>query len=62
MQLNQDAMDKIIKHMRVYLKAGQTARALEAGLKKLEEMISCDGQSEHHRTMNCPTIIEEKGA
>lgn len=60
--LNQDATEKIIKHMRPYLKAGQTARALEAGLKKLEENISGDERSASFVNELPNDIIEEKGA
>ncbi len=56
-KINQDAADKIIGHMRIYLKAGQTSRALDAGLKKLEEILS-QPESSHE----LPNIIEEKGA
>lgn len=56
-KINQDAADKIIGHMRIYLKAGQTARALDAGLKKLEEIL-LQPESSHE----LPNIIEEKGA
>ena len=61
-QLNPSAIDKIIQHMRIYLKAGQTSRALEAGLKKLEELVDCDGQSKSLDNGLPNTIIEEKGA
>jgi len=60
--LNQDATEKIIKHMRPYLKAGQTARALETGLKKLEENISGDERSASFVNELPNDIIEEKGA
>ena len=61
-QLNQDAIESIIKHMRLYLTAGQTARALEAGLKKLEEIISANVQPESSVNELPNKIIEEKGA
>ena len=61
-KLNQEATDKIIKHMRPYLIAGKTARALDAGLKKLAEIISVDGQSEAFVNELPNDIIEEKGA
>ena len=61
-QLDQDAIEMIIKHMRVYLKAGQTARALEAGLKKLEESISGNDQTASVDDELPNGIIEEKGA
>ena len=58
LKVNQDATEKIIAHMRVYLNSGQTAQALEAGLKKLEEVIlSSDGS-----THDLPNVIEERGA
>lgn len=55
--LNRTATAAVIREMRVSLRTGQTARALEAGLKKLEEIITqpeCAGA--------LPNIIEEKGA
>ena len=61
-QLNQDAVEKIIKHMRLYLTAGRTARALEAGLKKLEEIISTGERSASSDNELPNDIIEEKGA
>jgi putative membrane protein len=61
-QLNQETTDMVIKHMRIYLKAGQTARALEAGLKKLEECISGDEQSASPDNELPDEIIEERGA
>lgn len=61
-KLNQEATEKIIKHMRPYLSAGQTARALEAGLKKLAEIISVGGQPEAPVNELPNNIIEEKGA
>ena len=60
--LNQVATEKIINHMRPYLSAGQTARALEAGLKKLEEIISDDEQSGASVNELPNGIIEEQGA
>ena len=60
-ELNQEATEMIIKHMRLYLKAGQTARALEAGLKKLAEVISVDGQPGASVNELPNDIIEEKG-
>jgi putative membrane protein len=60
-KLNQDATEMIIKHMRPYLKAGQIARALEAGLKKLAEIISGDKQSASFVNELPNNIIEEKG-
>ena len=61
-QLNQKATDKIIQHMRPYLKAGQTALALEAGLKKIAELISTGDQLEAFVNELSNSIIEEKGA
>jgi putative membrane protein len=61
-KLNQEATDKIIKHMRPYLMAGKTARALDAGLKKLAEIITGDGQPETFINELPNDIIEEKGA
>jgi len=56
-KINSAATEKIIQCMRMDLKAGQTGRALEAGLHKLEEMImQPEGVSE------LPNVIEEKGA
>lgn len=56
-KINQDAANKIIQHMRKNLKAGQTARALEIGLEKLEETMLRPGSSDE-----LPNVIEEKGA
>ena len=61
-QLNQTATEKVIKHMRPYLKAGQPARALEAGLKKLEDLISAEAQPGSFIDELPNDIIEEKGA
>jgi putative membrane protein len=61
-QLNHDAIEMIIKHMRVYLKAGQTARALDAGLTKLEEILSGHVTPESSVNELPDDIIEEKGA
>jgi putative membrane protein len=61
-KLNQDAIEVIIKHMRPYLKAAQTARALEAGLKKLAEIISDGGEPQTSVNELPNDIIEEKGA
>ena len=56
-KINQKATENIIQHMRIYLKAGQTARALETGLKKLEDIIR------HSETSHeLPNVIEERGA
>ncbi len=55
--LNRTATSAVIREMRVSLRAGQTARALEAGLKKLEEIIT---QTECAGAL--PNVIEEKGA
>lgn len=60
-QLKQEDVEKIIAHMRVYLKAGQTALALETGLDKLEEMIAGDHQSGSVVNELSNDIIEEKG-
>ena len=60
-QLNKEAIEKILKHMRVYLKAGHTAQALDAGLKKLEEIISANVQPESSVNELSDKIIEEKG-
>ncbi len=61
-KLNQEATDNIIKHMRPYLIAGKTARALDAGLKKLAEIIAADGQPEAFVNELPNDILEEKGA
>ena len=61
-ELNHDATEKIIKHMRPYLAAGQTARALEAGLKKMEENMSVNVQPGASANELPNEIIEEKGA
>jgi putative membrane protein len=61
-ELNQEATDKIINHMRPYLTAGKTARAMDAGLKKLAEIISAGGQPETFVNELPNDIIEEKGA
>jgi putative membrane protein len=61
-QLNQKATDKIISVMRPYLTAGQTARALKAGLKKIAELISAGDQLEAFVNELPNGIIEEKGA
>lgn len=61
-KLNQETTDKIIKHMRPYLIAGKSARALDAGLKKLAEIIAGDGQPEAFVNELPNDIIEEKGA
>ena len=55
-KLNQNATETIIQHMRMDLKAGKTARALDAGLTKLEEIIT---QPESPNEL--PNVIEEKG-
>lgn len=60
-RLNQEAVEKIIGHMRVYLKAGQTARALESGLEKLEEIIAVDHPFAPLTNELSNEIIEEKG-
>lgn len=60
-RLNQEAVEKIIENMRVYLKAGQTARALEAGLDKLEEIIAVDHPFAPVTNELSNEIIEEKG-
>ena len=62
-KLNQEATDKIIKHMHPYLIAGKTARAMDAGLKKLAEIISAGEQQPEVFVNELPNdIIEEKGA
>ena len=61
-KLNQEATDNIIKHMRPYLIAGKTAQALDAGLKKLAEIISAGVQPEVFVNELPNDIIEEKGA
>ena len=61
-KLNQEATDNIIKHMRPYLIAGKTSRALDAGLKKLAEIISAGAQPEAFVNELPNDIIEEKGA
>lgn len=57
LKINHDATEKIIAHMRAFLKSGKTAQALETGLKKLEEVILSDGSSHE-----LPNVIEERGA
>ncbi|MBN1470424.1 MAG: TPM domain-containing protein [Syntrophaceae bacterium] len=61
-QLNREAIDTVIHNMRGYLKAGQTARALDTGLVKLEEFLS--GKTPPELSLNelSNDIIEEKGA
>jgi len=61
-QLNQKATDNIISAMRPYLKAGQTARALESGLQNIAELISTGDQPEAFVNELSNGIIEEKGA
>jgi len=61
-KLNQEATDNIIKHMRPFLIAGKTARALDAGLKKLADIISAGVQPEAFVDELPNDIIEEKGA
>jgi len=61
-QFNQESTAKIIKHMRIYLKAGQTARALEAGLKKMEEFLIGGAERASSDNELPDQIIEEKGA
>ncbi len=61
-QLHQEAMDMISRHMRLYLKEGQAARALEAGLEKLEDLVTCDNPSTLTGNELPDRIIEEKGA
>lgn len=61
-QLNHDAIDLIIKKMRDSLRTGQTARALEAGLIKLEETICGNVRPESSVNELPDDIIEEKGA
>ena len=57
LKINQETIEKIIVHMRIYLNSGKTAQALETGLKKLEEVILSDGPSHE-----LPNVIEERGA
>jgi len=61
-KLNHDAIEKIIKHMRPYLVAGQSARALAAGLEKLEDLLSDNIRSGFSDVEFPNDIIEEKGA
>jgi putative membrane protein len=61
-ELNQEAIEIIIKHMRPYLRSWQTARALEAGLKKITEIISVEERSASTANELPNDIIEEKGA
>ncbi len=61
-ELSQDVAEKIINHMRPYLKAGKTGRALEAGVKKLAEIISVGGRPAAFVNELSNEIIEEKGA
>jgi putative membrane protein len=61
-KLNRNAIEMIIKHMRLYLQSGQTARALEAGLKKMEEIVSDNAPSKSSVNELPNDIIEEKGA
>lgn len=60
-QLNREATDKVVEHMRLYLKAGKTARALEAGLKKLEETIPHIDEPMSSNNELPDEIIEERG-
>jgi putative membrane protein len=61
-QLNHEAIDTVIQNMRGYLKAGQTARALDAGLMTLEEILSGHVRPESSVNELPDDIIEEKGA
>ncbi len=62
-KLNQEATDKIMKHMQPYLIAGKTAQAMDAGLKKLTEIISTGEEKPKAFVNELPNdIIEEKGA
>jgi len=61
-KIDHRAIENIIGHMRPYLLAGQTARALKAGLEKIEEILSGSSspKASHNELSN--NIIEEKGA
>lgn len=61
-KLNQEETDNIIKHMRPYLVAGKTARALDEGLKILAEIISAGVQPEEFVDELPNDLVEEKGA
>lgn len=61
-KLDQDAVEQIIKHIRPYLLAGETAKALAGGLEKLEEILSGSGRLESGGNALPDGIIEEKGA
>ena len=56
-QLNPQAAQTMIQCMKPFLKAGQTFQALDAGLKKIEEILQ---QVPHSQEL--PNVIEEKGA
>lgn len=61
-KLNYDAIEKIIKPMRPCLVAGQSARALAAGLEKLEDLLADNVRSGSSDIELLNDIIEEKGA
>lgn len=60
-KMNQQVIENIIGHMRPYLSAGQTARALKAGLEKLEEILSGNAGPASSVNELPDDIIEEKG-
>ena len=59
--LSQDAMQKIIERMKPSLASGQTARALEEGLKSLEELLAATPHGKSGKNELADKIIEEKG-
>ena len=61
-KLNQQTIENIIRLMRPHLLTGQTARALETGLKELDTIL-CDGVQPQSFMNELPDEInEEKGA
>lgn len=60
-KINQENIENIIRRMRPSLADGRTAQALEAGLKKLEEIISAGAHLEASSNELPDSIIEEKG-
>jgi len=61
-KMNRQTIENIIGHMRPYLAEGQTARALKAGLEKLEEILSGNAGPASSVNELPDEIIEEKGA
>jgi len=60
-QLNKETTHEMVHHMRMKLKSGQLASALEIGLQKLEERIGSDGSSQPEGNALPDWIVEEKG-